>query len=164
MNVSTTMPESRCIYIVLCVFMQATSGAPAPKGGSFAQNVMNSQDATQPMTNFQPLTQSQLSMTAPSQPLIQTDLSQVQCILSYLTIECKLNIITIFVRFSGKDRNSLQWDTLRKIPDTLGGMKIENPALYITLLCGYNAHVTLHACMYIRVPSSPWASLHLQKR
>ena len=60
--------------------MQAPSGAPAPKGGSFAQNLMNSQtsqDATQPMTNSQPLTQSQLSMTAPSQPLVQIDLSQV---------------------------------------------------------------------------------------
>ena len=60
--------------------MQAPSSAPAPRGGSFAQNLINSQasqDATQPMTNSQPLTQSQLSMTAPSQPLTQTDLSQV---------------------------------------------------------------------------------------
>ena len=65
----------------ISVCMQAPSGAPAPKGGSFAQNLMNSQasqDATQPMTNSQPLTQSQLSMTAPSQPLTQTDLSQVR--------------------------------------------------------------------------------------
>ena len=60
--------------------LQAPSGAPAPKVGSFAQNLMNSQasqDAMQPIANSQPLTQSQLSMTAPSQPLTQTDLSQV---------------------------------------------------------------------------------------
>ena len=34
------------------------------------------------------------------------------------------------------------------------GYEIENSALYIILLCSYNAHVTLHVCMYIRVPSS----------
>ena len=37
------------------MYLQAPSGAPAPKGGSFAQNVMNSQasqDALQPINTF----------------------------------------------------------------------------------------------------------------
>ena len=62
------------------MFLQPSSGATTHKGGSFAQNLMNSQasqDTTQPMTNSQPLTQSQLSMTAPSQPLTLSELSQV---------------------------------------------------------------------------------------